>query len=425
MKGISPRDLALVGLPVALLVGLALWGVAKFVQPAPPQVVVMSTGSLDGAYHAFALRYQAHLAEYGIRLELRPSAGSVENLRRLRAARDGVSVALVQGGLANEDSAPGLMTLGSMFYEPLWLFYRGAREVDLGMRLQGKRIAIGPEGSGTRAVALALLRATGLADRTALSDLGGLEAAEALEAGKLDAVFAVASAEAPAVKRLLAAPGIRLLNAQRAEAIARRMPFLHRLILPEGAADLARNVPPRRLDMLAVTANLVAVEDLHPVIVDLMLEAAKKVHGGAGLFQRAGEFPAPIDLDLPLSPDAERFYRENPSVLRRYLPFWMVVWVNRFVIVAIPLLILALPFLRVVPLVYKWRVRRRIYRWYGELRAIEGDLRHGHVEPERLTERLDRLEQRVKDLHVPSAYSSEQYELGMYIRLLRDRLRAA
>jgi TRAP-type uncharacterized transport system substrate-binding protein len=426
MKSATLRDVALAALPILLLAALAVWVLTTFVQPAPPRRVVMSTGPLDGAYHAFALRYQAHLAGYGIQLELRPSAGSVENLRRLKAREDGVSIALVQGGLVKAEDAPGLMTLGSMYYEPVWVFYRGGRDLDLGIQLRGKRIAIGPEGSGTRAAALLALRVTGLAERpTRLSDLGGLQAAEALMAGSIDAAFYVASAEAPAVQRLLAAPGIRLLGMRRAEAISRRLPNLHRLTLPEGAVDLARNLPPRRLELLAVTANLVAVEDLHPVIVDLMLESAKKVHGGAGLFQRAGEFPAPLDAELPLSADADRFYRDDPSFLRRYLPFWMVVWVNRVLIVAIPLLILALPFLRVVPLLYRWGVRRRIYRWYGELREIEGDARRGDGDRGRLSERLDLLEQRVKDLRVPAAYSSEQYELSLYVRMVRDLLREA
>lgn len=384
----------------------------------------MSTGALDGAYHAFALRYKAHLAQYGITLDLRPSAGSVENLQRLKSGADGVSLALVQGGMADAEGAPGLMTLGSMFYEPAWIFYRSDKELDLGAQLRGKRIAIGPEGSGTRAVGLMVTRATGLAQPpTVLSELGGTAAAEALEAGRLDAVFYVASADAPAVRRLLAAPGVRLLGARRAEALARRIPFLHRLTLPEGAADLARNVPPRDLEMLAVTANLLAVEDLHPVIVDLLLEGAKQVHGGAGLFQRAGEFPAPRDLDLPLSADAERFYRGNPSLLRRYLPFWAVVWINRFIVVGIPLLILAVPFLRFVPALYQWRMRRRIYRWYGELRFIEIDVRRGAGAPAEWRARLERLEQQVDALRVPHAYSSEHYELMLHIRMVRDLMR--
>jgi TRAP transporter TAXI family solute receptor len=425
MTGLAPgRHLAVYALVAAALLALATWAVIHLAGPAPPKVVVMSTGALDGAYHAFALRYKAHLAQFGITLELKPSAGSVENLERLKARKEGVALALIQGGIANAENAPGLVTLGSMFYEPNWVFYRSAREIDLGNQLRGKRIAIGPPGSGTRAIGLQVLRDTGLAEPpTVLSELGGMAAAKALQAGELDAVYYVAAPDAPAVQHLLAAPGVRLLNPRRAEAFARRMPYLHKLVLPEGAADLARNIPSKDVEMLAVAANLVAVEDIHPVIVDLMLEAAKKVHGGAGMFQRAGEFPAVLDLDLPLSLDAERFYKGSPSLLRRYLPFWMVVWVNRFIVVGIPLLILAIPFFRYIPAVYRWSTRRRIYRWYGELKVIEDAVRRREGAPALHSERLERLSDRVDRLHVPHAYAGELFALLVHIRLVRDMLK--
>lgn len=423
-QGAMARVLAPYVLAAAALLALAAWAVLHLAEPAPPKVVVMSTGPLDGAYHAFALRYQAHLAAYGITLELRPSAGSVENADRLKSRKDGVSLALVQGGFLNAENAPGLATLGSMFYEPNWIFYRGEREFDLGIQLRGKRIAIGPPGSGTREVGLKVLRDGGIAGPpTILSELGGMAAAKALEAGEVDAVFYIAAPDAPGVQRLLAAPGVRLLGARRADAFVRRMPHLHKLTLPEGVADLARNVPPRDLAMLAVAANLVALEDLHPVIVDLMLEAARKVHGGAGLFQRVGEFPAPLDLDLPLSPDAERFYKGGPSILRRYLPFWMVVWVNRFIVVGIPLLILAIPVFRNFPALYRWHTRRRIYRWYGELKTIEDAVRRREGDPAAHSERLERLADRVDRLRVPHAYSAELFTLLVHIRMVREMLK--
>jgi TRAP-type uncharacterized transport system substrate-binding protein len=425
-RELSRRDIALIVLPLAVLFALAIWAVTHYVQPAPPRIVVMSTGPLDGAYHAFAQRYKTILAEYGVTLELRPSAGAVENIERLKSRKDGVSLALVQGGIANAENAPGLVTLGSMFYEPSWLFYRGARSLDLGNQLRGKRIAIGPPGSGTRAVGLHVLSEIGLAKPpTVLSNLGGLAAAKALEAGEVDAVFYIAAADAPGVQRLLAAPGVRLLNTKRAETFVRRNPFLHKLTLPEGAADLARNIPPADITLLAVTANLVAVEDIHPVIVDLMLEAARKVHGGAGLFQRVGEFPAPRDLDLPLSSDAERIYKSGPSILRRYLPYWMVVWVNRFIVIGIPLIIIAIPIFRNIPIIYRWRMRRNIYRWYGELRLIENAVRRHEGDSAAHTARLDRLEERLDNLWVPHAYSADLYNMIAHIQLVRGLLKQA
>jgi TRAP-type uncharacterized transport system substrate-binding protein len=424
LRELSGRDIALIALPLVLLLVLAMWGITHYVQPAPPRIVVMSTGPLDGAYHAFAQRYKAHLAQYGVTLELKPSAGAVENVERLKTRKDGVSLALVQGGIVNAENAPGLVTLGSMFYEPIWLFYRSAQPIDLGNQLRGKRIAIGAPGSGTRAVGLYITRALGIAEPpTVLSDLGGLAAVNALEAGEVDAVFLVSAPEAPAVQRLMAAPGVQLLNIRRAETLVRRLPFFHKLTLPEGAADLVRNFPPTEITMVALTANLVAVEDIHPVIVDLMLEAAGKVHRGGGLFQRVGEFPAPRDLDLPISSDAERFYKGGPSVLRRYLPFWMVVWVNRFLVIGIPLLIIAVPIFRNVPALYRWRMRRNVYRWYGELRLIENAVRRGQGDAETHAKRLDWLEQRVDRQWVPHAYSAELYNMMTHIRLVRDLLK--
>ena len=423
-RELSRRDIALIVLPLLLLLALALWALTHFAQPVHPKVVVMATGPLDGAYHAFAQRYKTILAEYGVTLELRPSAGAVENVERLKTRIDGTSVALVQGGIANAENAPGLVTLGSLFYEPIWLFYRGKQTLELISQLRGKRIAIGVPGSGTRAVALSVTRRNGLAQpSTVLREIGGLAAAKALEDGEVDAVFYVAAHEAPGVQRLLAAPGVRLFSARRAEAYVRHMPFLHKLTLPEGAADLARNVPPMDLTLLGVTANFVAVDDIHPVIVELLLEAAREVHGGPGLFQRLGEFPAPRDLDLPLSPDAERFYKSSPSVLRRFLPFWAAVWVNRFIFVAIPLLILAIPIVRSIPSLYRWRIRHSIYRWYGELRLTENAVRHGDGDPAAQRARLDRIEHQLDKMRVPPAYAAEFYSLKQHIQMVRNLLR--
>jgi TRAP-type uncharacterized transport system substrate-binding protein len=426
IRGLSHRDLALIALPLLALSALVTWAVTHYVEPAPPKTVVMSTGPLDGAYHGFAERYKAIFAQYGVTLELKPSAGAVENFERLKTRQDGVSLALIQGGIATAENAPGLVTLGSVFYEPSWIFYRGELRLDLGPPLRGKRIAIGTPGSGTMMAAMQVLRSAGVAEPpTALHEIGGLAAAKALEDGDVDAVFYVAAVDAPGVQRLLAAPGVRLLAIRRADAYARRMPHLTKLTLPEGAVDLARNIPPTEVDLLAVTANLVAVEDIHPVIVEMLLEAARKVHGGAGLFQRIGEFPAPRDLDLPLSADAERFYKGSPSILRRYLPFWLVVWINRFLVIGLPLLIIAIPVLRNLPAIYRWRMRRNIYRWYGEVRFTESAMHRGEGDPVVQGARLNWIEQHLDQQRVPLAYAADFYHLRSHIRMVREQLQAA
>jgi len=396
------------------------------VQPAPPRSVVISTGPADGAYHAFAERYRAYLARYGVDLVLKESNGSLENLKRLQERRDGVQVALVQGGLATSADAPGIVTLGSLFYEPVWFFWHGKEPLAYVAQLRGKRVAVGDEGSGARALALRLLEANGIDGKSArLDPAGGLVAAAKLEAGAVDAAILVNAPEAPAVQRLLHAKGVWPIGFRRADAYARHYPFLEKLVIPAGALDLVRNIPQQDLAVIAVTANLLAADDLHPVIVDLLLEAAREVHGGSSLLNRPGEFPALRDHDIRASPDAERSYRgQYSSFLRNYMPFWLSIWVQRFLFFAIPLLAIGIPLLRYLPTTYRWSVRRRIYRWYGELKFLELGLQRDAGEAANALQRLADIEQRVGALHVPPAYAGEYYTLRVHIGLVRQQLEA-
>ena len=409
----------------AVLLALFAWLFDLLVQPALPRSVVISTGPADGAYHAFAQQYRAHLARYGVDLVLKPSSGSVENLERLRARRDGVRVALVQGGLATAAEAPGIMTLGSLFYEPVWLFWRDKQPIRYISDLRGKRIAIGAPGSGVRALTLRLLKANGIDEGNAqLDPSGGLNAAEKLESGALDIAVFVNAPEAPAIQRLLRAKGVRLANVVRADAYVRQLPFLQKVVLPAGVLDLAQNVPATDQVLIAATANLLAADDLHPVIVDLLLEAARKVHGTGGLLNAPGEFPALRDREFPASSDAERIYNGQYSFLRQYVPFWLAVWVQRFVFFAIPVIAIGIPLVRYVPVLYQWGARRRIYRWYGELKFLELALRRETGNLARHRERLNEIEDRVNALSVPLAYSGEYYTLRTHIGLVRGLLDA-
>jgi TRAP-type uncharacterized transport system substrate-binding protein len=420
------RRLATIAVVAGLLalVGLFAWLFGILVPPAPPRSVTMSTGPADGAYHAFALRYREYLARYGIDLILKQSAGSVENLDRLRQGRDGVQIALVQGGVATGAQAPGISTLGSVFYEPMWLFWHGGNRFGSAAQLRGKRIAVGAPGSGTRALALILLKANGLDESAVrLDPSGGMIAAQKLESGALDAAIFVSSPEAPALQRLLRASGVRLASATRASAYERQFAFLHQLRLPAGSVDLAHDVPSEDKVLLATTANLLVRDDLHPVIVDLLLEAARNVHGGGGLLTRPGEFPSLRDREFPVSDDVERLYRGRYSFLREYLPFWVAVWVQRFVFFAIPLLAIGIPLLRWMPMAYGWAVRRRIYRCYNELKRLERALQHD-ADLARYRGRLEALEARVGELKVPMAYANEYYTLRVHIALQRRQLDA-
>lgn len=423
---VSLRDLIIAIAPLALIAIAAFWIAYQFVRPAPPAALAMTTGTEGGAYRAFAERYREILARDGITLELRPSSGSIENLRHLADESSGVDVGFVQSGSGTPSDAPGLVSLGSLYYEPLWVFYRGKAVLDRLSQLKGRRVAIGPEGSGTRKLALQLLSANDAEQQpTTLLDLGMAAAAKALQKREIDAAFIIAGPDSPVVQELLRAEGVRLMSFSQATAYTRLFPFLSSVVLPQGAIDLARNIPGRDTTLLSPTANLVAREDLHPALMSLLIQAATEVHGHAGLFQRAGEFPAPVAADFPLSEEAKRFYKSGPSFLQRYLPFWIAVLVQRMLVMLVPAIAVLIPLLRILPSLYAWRVRRRIYRWYGELKYLEHDLEQNR-EPRQIDEylaRLDTIEQRVSKLKVPLAFSGQLYTLRQHIGFVRDLIR--
>ncbi len=425
---ISLRDLLATAGPALFLVLAGFWVAYQFVEPAPPVSLAIGTGSPGGAYHAFAQRYRDLLARDGIRLEVRPSSGSIENLRRLKEDRqddEGMDIAFVQAGIAQEGEDSDLASLGNVYYEPVWVFYRGSRTLDRLTELKDKRVAIGGEGSGNQLLALQLLIASGFeTDASGLVTLGGEAAEAALRKGELDAVFVVAAPEAPVVQRLLRMPEARLMSFAQAEAYAKRLPFLSVVTLPRGAIDLVKDIPPRDSHLVAPTVHLAARADLHPALASLVAQALTEVHGKAGLFAKAGEFPVFRDQDFPRSKEAERYYRSGAPFLQRYLPFWAAVLVDRIGVLLIPLFGLLIPASRIVPALYAWRVRSRIYRWYGELKYLEHDIR-AHFAPERAAdfmERLDRIEEQANARPVPLAFTNELYILREHINLVRGTL---
>jgi TRAP-type uncharacterized transport system substrate-binding protein len=324
----------------------------------------MATGAPEGAYHAFAKRYADYLAREGITLELRASAGSLENLALLRSGE--ASLALVQGGVDDGRARPALVSLGSVYYEPLWLFHRTGLTVDRLGDLADRRVAVGVQGSGTRALVGRLLQDNAV-DQAGWVGIGGQAAVDALLGGQVDAAFFVMSAQSALIDGLLRQPQVVLADFTRARAYSRRYRFLNNLELPEGTIDLAANIPDREVRLLAPTANLVARSDLHPAIVDLMLQAADDVHRAGGWFEAQDEFPMPGLLAFPLSAEADRYYKHGPPFLQRFLPFWAASLVDRLKVMLVPLLVLLFPLIKVMPPIYSWRMRARIYRWYDEV----------------------------------------------------------
>lgn len=425
LKDLSRRDLWLT-ITAVVLFALAVFVFAfRFIEPAPPNSIVLSTGAVDGGYHMFALRYREILARDGVRLELRPSAGSQENVSRLLDDQSDVEVGFLQGGSAYSTNAPDLVSLGSIYYEPLWVFYRGPEIHDFGA-LQGRKLAIGPEESGARALALQLLAVNAaVMPPTMLLPDSGQHAADLLLQGRLDALFLVGPPESPLVEQLISAPGIRLLSLDRADAYTRRFPSLTRLTLPQGVFDFVKNVPARDVTLISPTANLLAVEGLHPALAYLLMRAASEVHGGAGLLHKAGEFPAPLNSEFPMSAEATRYYKSGPPFLQRYLPFWAAVLVDRLWLTLLPVLALLVPLGRIIPAVWRWRARSRIYRWYAKLKEVELNLDE-QSPAQKLTElltQLNEIESAVNRINTPLAYTDNLYAFRQNVNLVRQRVR--
>ena len=476
---LSVRDLLTTYGPFVLLVGLLLWIAYVAIDPTPPGKVVIAAGLEGSAYHDFAEKYGAVLEKHHIKTEIRTSEGSMQNLHRLDTDKSDADVAFVQSGTTNDEVAMrrGLVSLGSLFVEPVWIFYREAAlpkvkpivpvEItpsvavarakavkpsteklppptaitQLG-ELRGLSLNVGPRGSGGPRLANQLFDANKIdAGDITLSNLEDTPAVMKLLDGSLDAVMFVTAPEAPMVQMLLQTPGIRLFNFDQAEAYSRRFPFLKHVVLPRGIVALEKDLPHEDVHLIAPTATLVAKSDTHPAILELLMQAATEVHGGPGWFRRTGEFPNDQYTEVPVSPVAERYYKSGPPFLQRYLPFWLANLLERMGVILVPILALLIPLSRILPPLYTWRVRSRVYRWYGQLRAVESDLDSGAFdgaqsgagpgttakEARRTKQlaRLDDIESRVNHLVVPLSYADELYTLKLHIDRVRAKLRGA
>lgn len=482
---VSWRDLIVTMGPIVAVSGAAIWLAIRLIQPAPPDTLTITAGPPGSSFWNAAERYKAILARNGVKLKVLPSAGSIQNLERLSDPNASIDVGFVQSGVTLATLAPAsassgaaqasnaaqpaspasaesvgastsaasappigaspsgasqtadvggdaehLVSLGSVAYVPLVIFYEGPKRLRLSA-FAGKRVAIGPEGSGTRALALALLKANGIepGGETTLLPLTGEAAAHALTTHEIDAAFLTGdSAQPPVMARLLRTPGVRLFSFIQARAYARRFPYLTDIELPMGAFDLGKNLPPESVHTVAPTAELVARDSLHPALSDLLVEAAKEVHGRANLLQNAGEFPSPVMHDFPISSDAARYYKSGKSFLYRVLPFWLASLADRLIVLIVPIVVVLIPGARLIPSLYAWRVKSRIYRWYGALIAIERSaLDENATEQERAASRakLSEIEGAVNRLKMPLAYADQFYVLREHIGFVRARLAQA
>jgi TRAP transporter TAXI family solute receptor len=418
---------------VILILLIVLFGVFWFFHSAPPDTITITTGPEGSVFQKMAQRYATILARDRVKLKILPSQGSMENLKRLLDPSFHVDVGFVQGGVAGGLNVDKLVSLGSITYEPLVIFYSSAKPVELLSEFSGKRLAIGPEGSGTRTLALALLKANGMepGGATTLVDLDADDAAEALVEGKVDAAFMMGdSASGQVMLKLLRTPGIHMYSFIQADGYTRRITnvnkivYLNKLELPQGSIDFGKNIPTHDVWLIGPTVELIARSNLHPALSDLLLEAATELHGRASLLQRQGEFPAPLEHEFRISADATRFYKSGKGFLYRSLPFWMASLTNRILVAFVPMLVLLIPVLRIIPVVYQWRIRLRIYRWYRLLLVLEQELvaRSGSEKREALLLRLDQIDEDVNKMKVPASFGDQFYVLRQHIGFVRSRL---
>jgi len=411
----------------AILIGAVLCFAIYWVFHAiPPRVIVITTGTPGSSFETNAFRYRQILARSGVTLRILPSRGSLENLQRLDDPKMRVDVGFVPGGVTNGSTHAKLVSLGSISYQPLLVFHRGTNSLNLLVDLAGKRLSIGSEGSGTRALALTLLGLNGIKPEgaTKLVDLDAEEAAKALLDGTVDAVFLMGDSASPQITRqLLLAPGIQMLNFSQADAYSRRISYLNKLELPMGSIDFGKNLPSRDIYLVGPTVELLARPQLHPALSDLLLEAAQEVHGGSGLLKRKGEFPAPLEHDFPISAEASRYYKSGKTFLYRSLPFWLASLVNPILVAIVPIIVLLVPGLKAIPSIFRLRIRLRMYRWYRALLALEREfLAHGPVNGEDLLARLDQIEQGVNHMKVPASFADQFYALRGYVAFVRSQL---
>ena len=431
------RELLFTAGPFALLAAGLLWGAYHLLQPTPPRTVVLATGVAQGAYDSFGKRYAELLARHGITVQLRNTQGSAENLALLQQPGSGVDIAFVQGGTWQKpagdaaDADPGLQSLGRMFHEPVWLFYRTdsarrlakAPQITRLAQLAGGTLNVGAAGSGVPPLMQAMLDANRIAPGAiTLQQQPTTPAVVDLLAGKIDALALASAPESLMVQMLLQTPGIALFDVAQAEAYSRRFPVLTPVLLPRGVADLSRDLPPADVRLLAPTAALVAREGLHPALVQLFVQAAQQVHGGAGWFQRKGDFPNAADSEWPIAPEAQRFYRSGPPWLQRFLPFWVANLADRMWLALLAIVAVLIPLARVLPPVYEFRIRRRVFRWYAQLRTVDEAV--GRRPADELRAELAEIEAHLGRVTVPLSYADELYSLRGHIDMVRQRVNA-
>ena len=420
-------------IPALCLCAAAVWFTLRYVKPAPPSSFVISTASAGSPYYDLAMRFKREVEKSGVKLEVRESQGSFDNLKALTNANSDVDAGIVQGGLSNQILAPELLSMGRLLTEPVWIFYRGAQSMDRITQLKGKRILIGPEGSGTSFLAKMLLEANGItAENSKLIAMELPAYPAALANNSADAGFLVLGAEAKTVHKLLRQPDVKLMSMAQAEALIQRYPNLSTVTLHQGVIDFSKNIPPADISLVATKAVLLIREDLHPALRTLLARAVLAVQnepalspsGEAKLFS-LGTDDLASDAEFPVSDDVRRIYKSGPTFFQRVLPFWVATLFDRAFILLLPVVGVIFPLFRIVPWFYNWRMRQRILRWYRALKLLERDLARNAATPEfieRKEKELDLIEQKVWRISVPDQFAPDLYTLRDHVEFVRRRI---
>jgi len=411
-------------LALAIVLVLAfLWLLGSFIESVPPRRVTLASGPANGLYHLHAQRYKEILGRSGISVEERMTAGSVENLALLERP-DGADVAFVHGGLAAAGRSVSMLV--TLYYEPLWILVRKDQSFDQVNELAGRTIATGRTGSGSAVAAARILAENGIAKDTALKPLGFDDGLRALKASEVDAVFTVGAATEGPLAAALHDPAIRSMSLKRTAAYARRFPHVTPLVLPAGTIDLRENVPSHDVHLIATKAMLVAKPDLHPGIIDVLIDAAREIHGDPGLFEQAGEFPGIAPVDLPVSPEAVRYFREGPTFLHRFFPFWVATFLERLLVYAVPMLVVLSPLLRWLPGLMRWRFEERVLEWYRALARLERSIREdrGTAHTERWLAEVDRIRRGSEQIAVPAEHAGKAYALRSHVLIVQKSIDA-
>lgn len=419
------KEILIASLPAVLIIFILLAVAYKFVDPAPPRHIVIATGGGDGDYETYAKLYRDIIKEDGVELRIRPTNGVWENLKFLQDPHSDVDVAFVEDGFGSAEKFPDVSSLGSIYYDPIWIFYRSKNTITRFSQLAKMRLGLGRAGGGNHTIAKRILKSSGVDEKNStFVNLPPDEQASALRAGKLDAAFFLATPEDPLIKSMIKDPQLKLMSVDQAEAVVRQQPYLHHLVLPHGAMDLALNYPKSDVDLIAPTTTLLVRDSLHPALSYLLLRVISQVHSDPGIFEKKNEFPIDKDYEFPLTDEAKTFYKSGTPFWQRYLPFWLATLVERFIVLVIPALVILVPFVKVIPKIIEWRLKSRFYQRYGELKFLELQIESNMTQDiyDKYLKQLDEIEERVNHMKFPLAFSDQIYVLREHIHFVRKRL---